>query len=213
MSVEAEMSALVNTWRKREGKYYASVLDVPELYMAGIRLVRAVVDRLNDITTPEVLLDTYRQTTVDLVVEVADGLGVPQLAFVDYDLALDTAFYLRYQEIAKAQAEAEAKARIAEAKAEGSAWVVLYDNETNRPGHSFFRRLEMHLPDGLGLYTAVELDLEKGRLYVLEPLVLDPDTGQPRRGISPPDPRQEFTTRAELATATATLHEKYSKAG
>ncbi|MCL4298783.1 MAG: hypothetical protein KJ077_23800 [Anaerolineae bacterium] len=213
MSVEDEITAQVNTWRKMEDKYYASVLNVPEFYMAGIRLVRAVVDCLKDVTSPAALLDTYRRTGVDLVAEVADGLDVPQLAFLNYDLARDTAFYLRYQEIMEAQAEVEVKARIATARAEGAEWAVLYDNETSRHGHSFFQRLEIHLPDGLGLYTAVELDWEKGRLYVLEPLALDPDTGQPRRGVAPPDSRQEFTTRAELAAAVAVLREKYSKAG
>ncbi len=213
MSVKDEITVQVNTWRKMEDKYYASVLSVPEFYVAGIRLVRAVVDRLSDVTTPEALLDTYRQTGVELVAEVGDRLDAPQLAFVNYDLARDAAFYLRYQEIVEAQGLAEARARIAGAKAEGSEWVVLYDNETSRHGHSFFQRLEIHLPDGLGLYTAVELDLERGRLYVLEPLLLDADTGQPKRGVSPPDPRQEFTTRAELAAAVAVLHEHYSKAG
>ncbi len=213
MSIEDELSAQVNSWRKMEDKYYAAVLNVPELYMAGIRLVRAVVDRLSDATTGEALLAAYRQTDVDFVADVADELDVPQFAFLNYDLARDTAFYLRYQEILEAQAEASVQAKIVEARAAGLEWVVLFDNETKSQGHSFFQRLEMHLPDGIGLYTAIELDWEKGRLYVVEPLVLDVETGKPRPGIAPPDPRQEFTRRAELAAAVAALREKYSKVG
>jgi hypothetical protein len=213
VSIEDELSAQVSLWRKTEDKYYASVLNVPELYMAGIRLVRAVANRLSDVTTGEALLTAYRQSDVDFVAAVADELAVPQFAFLNYDLARDTAFYLRYQEILETQAETGAQTKIAEARAAGLDWVVLFDNETKSQGHSFFQRLEMHVLDGIGLYTAVELDWEKGRVYVVEPLVLDVDTGKPRPGITPPAPRQEFTSRTEMAAAVAALRETYSKAG
>ena len=69
----------------------------------------------------------------------------------------------------------------------------------------------MHLSSGMGLYSAIELDWEKGRLYVVEPIVLDPATGEPMRKVRPPDPRQEFTTHEEMAAVLATLREKYSQ--
>jgi hypothetical protein len=68
----------------------------------------------------------------------------------------------------------------------------------------------MHLPDGVGLYTAVELDWEKGRVYVVEPIMLDPATGEPLRGVTPPDPRREFATHEELVAEVARLRSKYS---
>ena len=88
--------------------------------------------------------------------------------------------------------------------------MTLYNNEQLGQGVTFFQRLEMHLPDGLGIYSAIELDWEKGRVYVVEPLVLDPATGDPQREVRPPDPRQEFATQQELAVAVMTLRKKYS---
>jgi hypothetical protein len=126
-------------------------------------------------------------------------------------LARDAAFYLRYQEILDTQDRARIQIKLAEARQQAAQWVMLYDSETKRQGRTFFQRLEMRLSDGLGLYTAVELDLEKGRVYVVEPIMLNPASGEPLRGVTPPDPRQEFASGEELVAAVARLREKYSK--
>lgn len=208
---EAERRERVDAWRQAEDRFYASVLTMPEAYASGIRLVRALANRLDDVRDVEALLDAYRDTDVDDVAEVAEELELSHRHFVDYELALDAAFYLRYQEVLEEQAEGDIRTRLTQARSEGEEWVVLYDNETRQRGHTFFQRLEMHLPDGIGLYTASELDWEKGRVYVVEPIVLDPDTGRPHRGVPPPEPRQEFETREELAAAVAAMREKYSR--
>jgi len=87
---------------------------------------------------------------------------------------------------------------------------VIDERETRRYGRTFFWRLEMRLSDGFGLYTASELDWERGHIYVVEPMLLDPATSQPRRGAAPPAPRQEFATHEELIRAVEALHEKYA---
>ena len=207
---EQEIQTQALAWRKAEDRFYQSVLNAPEIYTAGIRLVRALTNSLAHLVEPEALVEAYQNFDLDQVSPIADELAVAQVDFVDFEMARDAAFYLRYQEILDLQDQARVQARLAEAQAQGTQWVTLYDNETKRQGRAFFQRLEMRLPDGLGLYTAVELDLEKGRVYVVEPLRLDPATGEPLRGVPPPDPRQEFSSREEFTAAAAALRKKYS---
>jgi hypothetical protein len=206
---ENEIHQQIAAWRKGEDRYYQAVLVEPELYTVGIQLVRAVVNRLSHLTEVEALVEAYHQFQTGDLVAIAEEMDLPRRYFLNYDLAREAAFYLRYQEILEAQAQTDMQAHIAVAQTQGVEWVTLYDNETSRHGQTFFQKLEMHLPDGLGLYTAVELDWEQGRVYVLEPLWLDPATGQPQPGIAPPNPKQEFTTREELAAAVAKLRDKY----
>lgn len=210
---ENEVQRQIADWRRAEDRFYGSVLTMPELYTTGIRLVRAVADRLQDATDVDALLEVYYEMGVDEVIEVAEALELSHRDFLDYELARDAAFYLRYQEVQQEQARTEMAQRVAEAREADREWVVLYDDEIERGGSTFFRRLEMHVPDGVGLYTALELDWEKGRVYVVEPIMLDSETGEPRPGEPPPDPRQEFATREEWAAAVATLREKYSGSG
>jgi hypothetical protein len=47
-------------------------------------------------------------------------------------------------------------------------------------------------------------------VYVVEPIMLDPATGEPLRGVTPPDPRREFATHEELVAEVARLRSKYS---
>ncbi|MBE7551172.1 MAG: hypothetical protein HS126_08875 [Anaerolineales bacterium] len=207
---EQEIQALALAWRKAEDRFYQAALNMPEVYADGIRLVRALASSLEQVVEANELVEVYQGYDLDQVGLIADKLALAHGDFIDFELARDAAFYLRYQEILDRQDQARVQARLAEAQAQGAQWVTLYDNETRRQGRTFFQRLEMRLPDGLGLYTAVELDLEKGRVYVVEPIMLDPATGDPRRGVAPPDPREEFRTREELAEAVARLREKYS---
>src|SRR5262249_16795811 len=137
-------------------------------------------------------------------------LGAPQVLLLDYQLALGAAFYLRAQEIQEDNTRADIQARLAAAHAQNQRWVVVDEHETRRYGRTFFRRLEMHLPDGFRLYTASDLAWEKGHIYVLEPMLLDPATGQTRRDVAPPEPPREFSTHEELLCAVAALREKYA---
>ena len=207
---EQDIHTQVTAWRRTEGRFYGSVLYDADLYMASLRLVREVVNSLADVEDLETLVDRFAQVDARYVIPIADGLDIPQLVLLDYDLVLGAAFYLRSQEIQEAVSWSKAEARIAAAREQGQAWVVLYDEEAQRNGYTFFRRLEMHLPDGVSLHTANELDWEKGRVFAIETLMLDPQTGRIRQGVKPPDPRQEFTTREAMLQAVAALRDKYS---
>jgi hypothetical protein len=205
-----EIQAYIAELRSMEDKFFRTILNDSASYMLGIRLVRAVADSLRSIADLETLVERFQQTGSDYVVPIADTLGAPQVLLLDYQLALGAAFYLRAQEIMEESTKADVQARLAAARAQDQRWVVIDERETQRYGRTFFRRLEMRLPDGFGLYIASELDWEKGHIYVVEPLVLDPATSKPRRGATPPEPRQEFATREELMQAVETLREKYA---
>jgi hypothetical protein len=205
-----EIQVYTAEWRAIEDRFYRQVLSDAELYMVGIQLVRAVADTLQTTSDLATLVERFERSSSDDVAMIADTLDAPQVVLLDCQLALGAAFYLRAQEIQQARAQADFQARIAEARAQGRGWVTLYDHESRRHGHAFFQRLDMRLSDGFGLRSASEMDWEKGRIFVVEPLLLDLASGQPRRDIPAPEPRQEFTNRAALEQALAALREKYS---
>jgi hypothetical protein len=197
-------------WHKSEDSLYGSVLQAPDLYTSCVRLVRAVANSLGDANEVGALLGAYRQADPETVASIADAMELPRREFLDYDLVLDSAFYIRYQEIVDAKSCSEMQERVNRARAEGAEWAVLYDNKTRSRGHTFFERLEMRLSDGFGVRTGSELDWERGRVYVVEPVSLDPDSGQLRRGVPPPEALQEFATEGEMVAAVDALRRKYS---
>jgi len=200
----------LKSWRQEEEKFYRSVLNDSELYMSAIRLVRAIVDSLDDITDLNSLVSRYRLIDSSYVTPIAKALDSPQLVILNYDLAISAAFYLRSREILESKALAETEALVAKAREDGEEWVVIYDYETQSSGYTFFQRLEMHLSDGISLHIASELDLEKGRIFSVEPMVLDLKTGRVKQNSDPPDPRQEFATREDLMAKVVRLRAKYS---
>ena len=210
MMTDQNLQNYLTTWRQAEDKYYGAVLSAPELYTAALQLVRGIADSMKDIDTVETLFEAYPGFTIAAVTEIGEALALTRRDFLDYHLARDAAFHLRHREILETQAKREIQANIAEATAAGEQWVTLYNTEHVRQGVTFFQRLEMHLPEGRGLYSAIELDWEKGRVYVLEPLLLDPATGELQRQARPAEPHQEFTTQQELALALDALRQKYS---
>ena len=205
-----EIQAYTAEWRAIEDRFYRQILNDPDLYMLGIRLVRAVADSLQEIDDLGTLVERFQRTGSDEAAAIADTLDAPQVVLLDCQLALGAGFYLRAQEIQERGARADFQARLADARARGLRWVALYDQETRRHGHTFFQRLEMRLSDGFSLRSASEMDWEKGRVYVLEPLLLDLATGLPRRGVPAPAPRQEFATRTALMDALDALREQYA---
>ena len=196
-------------WRMIEDRFYRQVLNDADLYMIGIRLVRAVADSLQTTADLAALVERFQRSSSDDVAVIADTLDAPQVVLLDCQLALGAAFYLRAQEIQQECAKADVQARLAAARAQGQRWVALYDQESRRHGHAFFQRLDMRLSDGFSLRSASEMDWEQGRVFVIEPLLLDPATGLPRRDLPAPEPQQEFATREALMQALAALREKY----
>jgi hypothetical protein len=207
---EQNLSTHLANWRRAEDKFYGAALSAPEIYTAGVQLVRGIANSLSEVESVEALLDTYAENSIQQVIDVAEALDIRHRDFLDYNLARDAAFYLRHREILEAQAKASVTARLKEAQRRGDEWVTLYHVEQEGQGITFFQRLEMVLSTGVGIYSAIELDWEKGRMYVVEPMMVDPATGEPRREVPPPDPRQEFTSRADMDEALAALRKKYS---
>jgi hypothetical protein len=207
---EQNLTTHLASWRKAEDRFYGAALSAPEIYTDGLQLVRGLANSLSEVASVEALLEAYAKSSIQQVVDVAEALNLRYRDFLDYYLARDAAFYLRHREILEAEAKAGIAARIVEAQGQEGEWVTLYHVEQEGPGVTYFQRLEMILSSGLGLYSAIELDWDRGRVYVVEPMLLDPATGAPRRGIPPPDPRQEFTSLADMAEALAALRKKYS---
>ena len=179
--------------------------------MGAIRLVRAIIDSLQDITNLDSLVLRFQDIDASYVTPIAKGLDLPQLVMLNYELTLSVAFYLRSREILESQALSQTKDLVSKAREDGKEWVVIYDHETEHNGYSFFRRLEVRLSDGLSLHIASELDVEKGRIYSLEPMVLDLKTGRIKKDSASPDPRREFLTKEKLMSEVVRVREKYSK--
>jgi hypothetical protein len=206
-----ELKAYVGELRRTEDAYYRDVLGDPELYMLGIRLVRAIADSLQTLTSLEQLIARFRRTGSDYVGPIADSLNTPRVMFLDYHKALGAAFYLRAQELDEDQARSDWLRRVAQAGQDDAGWILVYDLDQQRYGRKFFQRLEMHLPDGISLRTWSDLDWEKGLIYVVEPLALDPLTGKPRADARLAEPSQEFGTLETMRAAAQALKEKLSQ--
>mgnify|MGYP001183588352 CR=1 FL=1 len=197
----SDVRAYIAEWREMEDQFYRQVLNDADLYMLAIRLVRAVTDRLQSIDTLEDLVAHFERSSSVDVAEVGDALESPQVILLDYQLALGAGFYLRAQEIQNNHAQAAMRARLAEARALGQQWVTLYNQESRQRGHLFFQRLDMRLSDGLGVRSASEMDWERGRVFVLDTLQLDPYTGELQQKAGAQTSRREFRSRAELELA------------
>jgi hypothetical protein len=207
---QQNLSTQLANWRKAEDKFYGAALSAPEIYTSGVQLVRGIANSLSEVESVEALLEAYADSSIQQVVDLAEALDIRHRDFLDYNLARAAAFYLRHREILEAQAKAGVEARLEEARRRGDEWVTLYHVEQEGRGVTFFQQLDMVLSTGVGIYSAIELDWEKGRMYVVEPMMLDPTTGEPRRESRPPDPRQEFTSLADMDEALAVLRKKYS---
>ncbi len=204
-----EIREYLTELRQFEDKFYRTVLNEPETYMLGIRLVRAIADSLKPITELDTLIARFQRTGSDDVIPVADSLNAPQVILLDYQLALGAAFYLRAQEIQEDNGRVAMRNRIMEAQACGQSWVVVFDYEQTRYGKPFSRRLEVRISDGFSVYSSSELDMNTGLIYVVEPMWIDLITGKPRQDMMSTEPRQEFATHAAMLEAVAALRRQY----
>ena len=206
----AEIREYLVELRRAEDEFFRTVLNDTDLYMLAIRLVRAIADSLQAVADLPTLIERFQRSDADTVIPIADALDTPQVMVLDYRLALAAAFYLRAQEIQEQDTQADFQKRLAEARAQGRSWALIFDHEQKRYGKLLFRRLEVRVADGLSLYTGSELDLEKGLIYALEPMWLDPASGKPRQGLALPEPPREFATREALLAAAAAFRQAYA---
>lgn len=174
----------------------------PHQYETNLRLVRAMTDQMSDLATVEELMEAYGGRS-SMAASTAHGMPLAAPQPEVEGLLVDAAFHARYRELQSELEKAEVERRIA-AAGDGPGWVLLAetgaDGATPAPG---FQRVEMHLPDGKGLYTFVDLDPSTyGPSYGVEVLRLDPSSGEEL----PDDPiasRQEFSELTDWERAIA----------
>ncbi|MDP8977226.1 MAG: hypothetical protein M3N17_01320 [Actinomycetota bacterium] len=204
------LSELVRRWRTAEGHLYTVVMVVPEHYEQRIRLVRAVADELRSASTAQELVAAY-PAAPELVATTSRRLGLRPDEVGDAELVGDAAFGLRYGEVREEVRRDEAGRRARAARQAGQEWVVLH--ETGSPETAVaapYRRLEMHLPDGVALHAFIEPHPETMRaVYGVEAVQLDPVSGDllPASGL--PAERETFDAREAWAEAVADRRRRY----
>lgn len=198
-----EIESLLAQWRSAESKLYPMVVVNPHQYEANLVLVRAMTNDLSDVGTIDDLVTAYDNGSERLAAAV-EGLGVSTPRPDIGPLLIDAAFQGRYRDLAGEQQQAEAARRIAEVGT-GPAWVLLAESADDASAATGFRRIEMHLPDGLGVHSYIDIDPSTFLpLYWIETLQLDPATGEFTDKDARPE-RRQFTDRAEWLDTLAAI--------
>ncbi len=205
-----EIDALLARWRSAESKLYPMVVVDPRQYEANLELVRAMTNDLSNVTTIEDLVAAYGSGSDQLAAAV-ERLGVSAPRADIGPLLVDAAFHGRYRELPGERQQAEAARRIAEA-GKGPAWVLLAETGDDGPeAATGFSRIEMHLPDGLGVHSYIDIDADTFLpLYGIETLPLDPATGEFAGHDARPE-RHEFKERTEWLDALETIKAKVAE--
>ena len=190
------LDEIVGRWKAAEDRLHPVALVQPETYARYLRLVRLVADELGFARTREQLITAYGKAPATVQTAISRrGTGAEGL---DLQLVAGAAFGLRYREVLAQLRRDETIRRVRTAWEHGDRWVVIDDaGGIGGPGLPPYRKLEMHLPDGVGLHSFVELDPEMDRpVYGAEIVRLDPQTG--RGVVSPETPSEPVTfTRRE----------------
>jgi len=171
------LAEIIGRWTAAEDRLHPLVLAQPETYERYLQLVRAVADALDVAHTREHLVEAYGSARAIVEATIArEGIGAYGL---DLELVAGAAFGLRYREVIAELRKDEVKRRLAAAGDRGDRWVVVF--ETGGAGGLLlppYRKLEMHLPDGMALHSFVELDVDMDRpVFGVEVVRLDPRTG------------------------------------
>ncbi len=195
-----DIEALLTQWRASEAKLYPMVVVSPHQYETNLSLVRAMTDDLKDVSRVGDLVGEYEHR-VDLLAASVDRLEVAAPSMDVAPLLIDAAFLNRYREIPGEHQQTEAAGRIAEA-GDGPAWVELGKAGDDGPAAATgFQLIEMRVPDGLGMYTYIDIDPATYMpLYGLDILQLDPTTGEQLTTDARPE-RRHFMDREEWLAA------------
>ena len=198
-----DIEPLLAQWRASEAKLYPMIVVSPHQYETNLSLVRAMTDDLSDITTVDGLISEYERRA-DRLADSVDRLNVPAPSTAVTPLLIDAAFQGRYRELPAEHQQAEAARRIAEA-GDGPAWVTLAEAGDDGPAAATgFQRVEMRVPDGLGMHAYVDIDaMTFLPLYWIEILQLEPSTGE-YLGTARPE-RREYPDRDEWLAAIAEI--------
>jgi hypothetical protein len=201
---------LVGRWRIAEQRLYPIVLADPLSYERYVLAVRRLADELSAVTSPEALIQAFGEAA-PRAAEHLRTVGAPDDPG-SVDLVAGAAFALRERQLAAAQAAAERRRRLADAARSGAAWVVVQrQGELAMASFGNYRCLEMHLPDGAGLYAFAEPQAEAVQpIYVVERLQLDPASGA---ALGEVEQRWTFEDAASWVAALDELRDVLDRTG
>jgi hypothetical protein len=189
-------------WQEAEDRLHPIAVASPELYERSLELVRAIAGELAPIATRTQLLEAERDAAA-AAARAIDRAGL-RTEGLDVPLATRAAFAIRARSLASEEAAADRRNRVRAAEERGDDWVVI--ERTGDGVMSPFRGLEMHLPDGAGLATWIEVDLEGGPAsYSVQEVALDPRTGSLLDPAAPGSEPATFGDRTSWEAAVAEL--------
>jgi hypothetical protein len=169
---------LAVSWEQAEAQLYPAVLERPDLYQRGIRLVRATADHLRLLGSGTSALVAAAERGPELVAAVADDAGA-SASELDLELLARAAFALRYRELRGEQTLRRRLRRVEEARAAGATWVVVAES-SDADGDPFvpYSRLEVSVTTGRGVLVTAEADEQyRGVVHRLRRVRLDLTTG------------------------------------
>jgi len=194
----------IAAWRRAEARVYPTVMVDAAMYEQYLTMVRAVADELSDVGTEDELVTAWEERR-ELAGAVVAAHAPSMRAFMDLNAVRDAAFCHRHREITRSRGKEIARERLEQARRDGSAWVVLFDDVTPMGSH----RLEMHVRSGRALHASCKRDVDRPATYSLEAVQLDPRTGAWLLDEPPLMPAQTYRTpeewEARIAQARATF--------
>jgi hypothetical protein len=192
-------------WQEAEDRLHPIAVASPETYERYLELVRAIAQELAPIATRAELVEA--EPGAEAVAARAIARTELPTAGLDVVLATRAAFAVRGRALAIEEAATDRAQRVRTAEERGDDWVVI--EEAGDGLLSPLRRLEMHLPDGAGVASSIEVDLEGGpAVFRVQEVALDPSTG---KVLDPPAGKTEpltFTERTAWASAVAELRQR-----
>jgi hypothetical protein len=202
----SDRDAALAAWRRGEAVVYPSVMVNAALYEQYVRMVRATAEELSSVHTEDDLVRTWREQR-GLAAEVVQRNGPSLAALMDVDAIRDAAFCQRHRETTREHAKEIARARLAEARATGAPWVVLFEDVTPFGSH----RLEMHVRSGRALHASAKTEPGGTATYELEVVQLDPADGAWLLDKPPLMPARTFARHDEWETRIAQARDHFGK--
>lgn len=177
MTDELTASALRTAWRAAEQSLYSLGGGDVDRYERAIKLVRGVVDTLQDTYSTAALVDRWPEARQ--VLDTAVRRTGVELASLPADQVAGAGFAMRH---AALQAEEARRARaelVSAARADGADWVVLHESGDLLAGFADpYGSTRLHLPSGLAIVAGVLPDPATGAtVHTLTVVRLDPESG------------------------------------
>jgi hypothetical protein len=202
---QARVAALA-AWRRAEGVVYPSVMVNADLYQQYIQVVRAIVEELSDVHTEDDLVQAWHERR-GLGSEILHRLSPSMGMMMDRTSVTDAAFCQRHREITREHGKEIALQRLEEARREGAAWVMLFEDVTPFGSH----RLEMHVRSGRAIHASAQTEPFGTATYELEVVQLDPRNGAWLLDEPPLMPTRKFSRHDEWEARIAEARELFGK--